>query len=218
MMKATFQHIIFDLDGTLTDSKQGILNSIAYAANKMGLRIPEGNEMISFIGTPLQDLFYGNFGLNPAETNEAVNHFRKYYSETGLYENFIYPGITDLLKNLTKYSDLYIATSKLEKYALAVLKHFDLLKYFKGFAGADAAGLHADKTELVNKVITANKLRNSGLTVMTGDRFVDVEAAANCGIYSIGVTYGYGSLDEIMSAKPDYIASNAEELSRILLF
>lgn len=215
-MTRQFKNIIFDLDGTLSDSKNGILNSLIYSLENMKIKVPAQEKLISFIGIPLQELFSMHFNLKNSEVDKAVFFFREYYSQKGVFENELFPGIEPLLKSLSLDCSLFIATSKLEKFAVFVLNNCKVDTYFKGITGADAKGFEADKTLLVKKVIEKYKIKVNGNSVMVGDTFMDIDAAKACGIKSVGVTYGYGSREKIIDSKPDFIAETVGELSEIL--
>ena len=217
MITPEYKYIIFDLDGTLSDSKQGIINSVHAACNKLGFKIEESFGFGSNIGIPLQEYFREIIGIPADMTDKAVYYFRDYYGKKGVYENKLYPGIERFLSLLYQSAQLYIATSKLEKYALVALDYLDIRKYFTGIAGADAAGIYADKTGLIKKILTLNNIANNESVVMIGDRKMDIEAAANCNIDSAGVTYGYGSQKEIEAAGPTYIVNNVDELGILIL-
>ncbi|MBN2213872.1 MAG: HAD hydrolase-like protein [Bacteroidales bacterium] len=217
MYKVKYKNIIFDLDGTLTDSKQGIINSVYAACNKLKVNIPGSGNFHLSIGIPLQEYFRKTIGIPDELIDDAVKYFREYYGKKGVYENRLYPGIDSLLCSLSTAARLYIATSKLEKYALVVLDYFNIRKYFRGIAGADASGTHAGKTELVRRIMTRHNLDNGNLTVMIGDKKMDIDAANDCGIESVGITYGYGSVEEIKSSCPTFTASGVEELGCLLL-
>jgi phosphoglycolate phosphatase len=217
MNKVKYKNIIFDLDGTLTDSKQGIINSVYAACSRLNVNIPESGHFHLSIGIPLQEYFRTTIGIPDEKIDDAVHYFREYYGQKGVYENHLYTGIEKLLINLSADTELYIATSKLEKYALVVLDHFNIRKYFTGIAGADASGIHAGKTELVRRIIKLYSIDNPGATVMVGDKKMDIDAANECEIQSIGITYGYGSKEEISRACPTFVASSVEELGTLLL-
>jgi phosphoglycolate phosphatase len=217
MNKVNYKNIIFDLDGTLTDSKQGIVNSVYAACNKLNTDIPDSDHFHLSIGIPLQEYFRKTVGIPDEKINEAVRYFREYYGRKGVYENRLYPGIDKLLSDLSAAAGLFIATSKLEKYALVVLNYFNIRKYFRGIAGADASGIHAGKAELVKKIIKLHRIARGSSTVMVGDKKMDIDAANNCGIESIGITYGYGTAGEIKTACPTYVAASVEELGDLLM-
>jgi phosphoglycolate phosphatase len=217
MNKKKYNNIIFDLDGTLTDSKEGIIHSVYAACKKLKVKIPDSGSYHQSIGIPLQEYFRKSIGVPDDKIDEAVMHFREYYGQKGVYENRLYPGIDRLLEKLSAVARLFIATSKLEKYALVVLDHFDIRKFFTGIAGADGPGSHAGKTELVKRIMFLHHIDNRDAAVMIGDKKMDIDAANDCGIDSIGIIYGYGSVEEIESAGPSYIAGSVEELGRLLL-
>ena len=217
MQKVRYINIIFDLDGTLTDSKQGIINSVYAACRKLKIGIPESGIYHHSIGIPLQEYFRKTIGIPEEKVDEAVTYFREYYGKKGVYENRLYPGISRLLENLSKVARLFIATSKLEKSALVVLDHFNIGRFFNGMAGADASGARAGKTELVRRIMTLHHIEKGNVTVMIGDKKMDIDAAHNCGIDSIGIIYGYGSTEEIKTAGPTHIAGSVEELGKLLL-
>jgi phosphoglycolate phosphatase len=212
-----YKNIIFDLDGTITDSKEGILNSLIYSLSEMGMEIPSQQKLLSCIGTPLQNVFHDQFGLCGKDIDNAVFFFRKYYGEKGIFENRMYDGMEELLTDLSENSSLYIATSKLEKFAIEVLKHFGIHSCFKGITGADAGGNRAEKTFLVKHTIVRYDIESGIHTVMIGDTWMDIHAAKKCGIQSIAVTYGYGTEKEISESNPDYIASGVGNLRKLLV-
>ena len=151
------------------------------------------------------------------DVDRAVFYFREYYQEKGIKENRIYPGIKELLESLSSESNLFIATSKLEKNATVVLDYFSITQYFKGIRGAQASGYRSGKSELVQRLIQKYNLTQSNQTVMVGDKRMDINAAKNCDIDSIGVTYGYGTSSELESCKPTCIVDSVEELHDILV-
>lgn len=213
-----YKHIIFDLDGTLTNSKQGIVNAAIYAFRKMGIDKPPVDELNRLIGIPLQEYLKIDGVLKDEQINEAVNHFRKYYAEKGAFENKPYLGVLELLKELKdKGVNMYISTAKYEKYAKVVVDHFNISPYIKDLVGADAAGLHATKTELTASIISRNNITDLKHTVMVGDKDIDMQAGKNTNIDTIGVTYGFGSVEEILNEKPTHIINSVNELSVLLI-
>ncbi len=216
-MKLRYKNILFDLDGTLTDSQEGIVNSMKSALNALGREINSEDNLARFIGIPLQELFLNHFGVSAGELEKAVFYFRKYYTEKGIFENKIYPGVVELLSRLAETSYLYIATSKLEKNALIVLQHFKIEHFFKGMAGANASGTHAGKAELVLKILNDFQIHRESPTVMIGDTIMDIKAASECKIDSVGVTYGYGSEEELTACNPTFLAHTTDELKSILI-
>lgn len=212
-----FDHVIFDLDGTLTDPGVGITGSIQYALGKYG--ITEKTEALyKFIGPPLRESFRRYFGFSMEQAEEAVAFYREYFSETGIFENEIYPGIPQLLADLKLNNcRIYLATTKPLVYAERILRHFNLYDYFTGVSGSNLDGTNGSKSDLIAGLISGYGITGSLSAVMVGDRRYDIEGAKANGIISIGVAYGYCEPGELADASPDFIAETVEGLKRILL-
>lgn len=209
---------IFDLDGTLTDPFEGIKNAFCYTLEKLGItEMPENPER--FIGPPLHESFRVAYGFSDEEARKAVEIFREYYGKAGFSENEVYPGIAALLKSL-KYGDitLAVATSKYKLFADRVLKHFDLYRYFDIVSGDSADGtLSRDgKTKIIRIALNAVNPKRLKNAVMIGDRHHDIIGAREAGIDSIGITWGYGSREELADAGATHIAESTDELGRLL--
>ncbi len=210
-----FQNILFDLDGTLTDSGPGIINSVAYALDKMGIDF-DRNNLSRFVGPPLWDSFEIFCGLTKTEADQAVSCYREYYADRGIFENTVYPGIVELLDNLTQSGkSLFVATSKPEHFAKIVLDHFDLSKYFQFIGGSEMGGGRATKSEVITYVLEKGKI-NAADSVMVGDREHDIIGAKANNLKSIGVLFGYGSKEELLKAGADYICGTADEIFRFV--
>jgi len=208
--------ILFDLDGTLTDPKEGIINSILYALDKLGIRENFVEELDSFIGPPLRESFAARYNLSTELANRAVNIYREYFSTKGLFENKLYPGVDDLLKDLSSQNyKLFVATSKPTAYSKQILKHFNLNKYFVDIIGSNLDNSRTDKTEIISYVITLHSLHTSQC-IMVGDRKHDIIGAKNNLMKTIGVTYGYGSFQELSDCKPDFIANDCAEIKSVI--
>jgi phosphoglycolate phosphatase len=213
-----FTHIIFDLDGTLTDPRQGIRNAIAHALNKMNTSGFNGIVPDGFIGPPLQQGFSELFGLNGHETELAVEYFREYYSARGLFENQPYPGVMELLQKLDYAGkNMFLATSKLEAFAVQICEHFGFSKYIIQLKGADYKGEKATKTTIISDLLEMQKLLPSKKTVMIGDTVFDVIGGKQNDLSTIAVTYGFGKAEELLTAEPDFWAENVDELYEILM-
>jgi len=224
-MKINKQYILFDLDGTITDSKPGILKAVQYAAKSFGIEIK--NEELDFysyfVGPPLRDSMKIHLGFNAEQAEEGVRKFREYYLPTGIFENSVYPGIENLLKKLKKSGKtLILATSKVEAQAKTVLEHFDLLKYFDFIGGCEFDGTRSKKEEVIEYClahfgIVSNE--EKAQAIMIGDRNHDIIGARKNGIESVGVLYGYGSIEELTEGeyKADYIARDVGELTELLV-
>ncbi len=216
VIKTPYPNIIFDLDGTLTDSADGVTASISYALKKMGLKV-KNEDLISFIGPPLQSSFIKICGFTEKEMLDAVTHFRDYYREKGIYINKLYPGVTKLLDNL--YSNeikIYLATSKATFFAETILKHFKIDHYFTFIAGATLDGSRVEKKEVLSYLIANNSNIHHKNAVMVGDRKHDIIGAQAFGLNSIAVTYGYGSIQELSLENPEHIVHSVPELEKVL--
>ena len=206
--------ILFDLDGTLTDSGEGIINCATLALEHFGLPVPDREAMHVFIGPPLRDTLI-TFGVKPENVEEAISVFRSRYLTKGKYENKPYPGIRELLEKLRAQGHkLYVATSKPEPQAIDVLNHFDLAQYFDIIAGATM-----DRTRDNKAAVIAYLKKQAGdmaSSVMVGDTAFDVTGAADHGIPTIGVAWGYGKVEDMEAAGAISIARNPEELFQLL--
>lgn len=211
--------IIFDLDGTLTDSGPGIKKSIIYAYERMGKPIPAEKELESFIGPPLNIQFPIVSGFNEEETERGVHYFRERYNVTGVFENSVYPGIIEMLENLKKEGcTLAVATSKPHQTAEVVLEHFDLLKYFDHMKGADPNTPHADKTEFINDAIDKTGFSDNKENVyMVGDRKYDAAGAKSCGVSFLGAGWGYAAEGELEEFENEGIAKTPDELFELIV-
>lgn len=214
---SNFTHIIFDLDGTLTDNTQGIWNSVKYALKKMHIEEYSSEILEKFIGPPLQWGFSNLFGLNERNTQLAVEYFREYYGENGWHQNVPYPGVLEMLQELgNSGAKMYIATSKLEKYAVQISEYFEFDKYIIQVNGADYSGKKASKPMIISTLMEAQQLTPSKQIVMIGDTVFDIEGGKENGLSTIAVGYGFGDKTELMNANPDFFAEDVEELFEIL--
>ena len=213
-----YKYIFFDLDGTLTDPKEGIVNSFLHALDKMNIEVNDKTKLQEFIGPPLTDTFSQYYHLNEADTDKAVKYYREYFSVKGLFENVVYGGIKDVLKSLKdKGKILVIATSKPEKFTIEILKHFGLYEYFTFISGATLDHKRSEKKDIITHAINSLKLTDLSEIIMVGDRKHDVLGAKANNIKSIGVLYGYGSLEELQNAKADFIINSLDEILNIVL-
>lgn len=214
----SYQTILFDLDGTLTDSAPGILNSVRHACRKLGMEIPGEGTLRRFLGPPLPSSFRDYLHLNEQDTARAVEAFREYYPDKGIFENEVYPGIPALLADLKAAGKTVVmATSKPEVFAKRIMQHFSLECYFDAICGASMDESRADKGEVI-----AYALRTAGITdldhvVMVGDREHDVKGAARNGLPCIGAVYGYGTAEELTAAGAVALADTVEALRPLLL-
>lgn len=209
--------VLFDLDGTLTDPKAGITRCIRYALETLGHPVPDENTLLWCIGPPLRESFKRLLNSTSDElVSEALRLYRERFNQKGKFENHVYPYIPHTLESLkTSGAKLFIATSKPTVFAEQIAVHFDLAQYFKGIYGSELSGERSDKKDLIAHIIRSERLDPS-TTLMVGDRYHDMVGAKHNTIKAIGVTYGYGSPDELRQAGADAIVDSPAELSTIL--
>lgn len=213
----TIKNILFDLDGTLTDPKEGIVNSILFALNKLGIHENSINELDTFIGPPLRESFLKRYNLTNELADKAMLFYREYFSVKGIYENRIYPGAKEILDTLfSRNFTLFVATSKPTVYAVEILRHFKIDSYFNGIVGSNLDNSRTDKTEIISHIISTYGLQAAS-SVMIGDRKHDIIGAKNNSMKTIGVTFGYGSLEELKLHQPDHIVNSCKEIEALLL-
>ncbi|MGN0158905.1 MAG: HAD family hydrolase [Brotaphodocola sp.] len=211
------KYILFDLDGTLTDSREGIINSVIYALQGFGIEVENQESLLPFIGPPLLDSFQKYYGFDRSQAQEGLKRYRQYFSETGIFENQVYDGIENLLKELNHRAyKLLLATSKPEIYAKRIMDHFGLSPYFAFIGGASMDESRINKADVIRYVLKENHIADLSEVVMVGDRCHDVEGAKQNGLEVIGVLYGYGSLEELQSAGADCIAETPMDVLRVL--
>lgn len=216
--KKDYEYILFDLDGTLTDPKEGITKSVAYALESFGIHVEDLYSLCKFIGPPLKESFMVYYELDDAQGDQAVEKYRERFAVTGLFENKVYPGIREMLELLKEQGKtLLVATSKPSIYARQILEHFDLMKYFTFLSGSELDGTRVDKAEVITYTLQENKIQDLSKVIMIGDREHDIIGANKNGIDSIGVLYGYGCREEFEKNHASYVAKRVEELKEILL-
>lgn len=195
-----YDAVIFDLDGTLTDSREGIFNCARYALEKLNWPVPEEKVLQRFLGPPLVESFMRYCGMDEETAWKGMRLYREKYVPEGCYQNAAYPGIPLLLKTLKEQGAyLAVATGKPQKSAEEVLRHFGLLPYFDAVAGPSESEAHADKKDLILRVLPEGKK-----AVMIGDTAGDIRGGHQAGIDAIGAMWGYGDPDELMAQKPEY--------------
>lgn len=210
--------ILFDLDGTLTDSSPGIINSIIYSLDKYGITDYDASILKKFLGPPLHESFKEFYGFDDEKSMEAVKFYREYFSTKGLLENRVYDGVPKLLKNLADNGKrLIVATSKPQKFTDRIMQHFDLEKYFEFVAGSNMDGTRSKKSDVIEYALNKCQITDKSKVVMIGDRKHDIIGANDVGIDSVGVEYGYGDYYELKSAGATYIAKSVAELENIIL-
>ena len=208
-----FKNILFDLDGTLTDPGMGITNSILFALKKDGLPLLSREELYPFIGPPLIDSFQKYCGVTLEKAQLLLKYYREYFTEKGMFENTVYPGIPAVLEMLQKQGiRLFVATSKPEPFAVRILEHFNLADYFSFIGGSTLDEKRTDKAGVIDYVLKENALSPKE-TLMVGDRCYDIEGARKCNIAVAAVLFGYGDYEELKTA--DYIIDKPDDLLKI---
>lgn len=233
-----YRFLLFDLDGTITDSGPGIMKAAQIGLLRYNIEESDEQRLRLFVGPPLDQSFMERYGFSKEQAWEAIAAFREYYNEKGVFENSVYPGMEDLLEDLK--DDGYIiaiASSKPQVLIHKVLGHFNLVSYFDVIVGCELDGTRSEKAEVIQEVLTQlsdiavkraricadaddtdsliEEIKSS--CVMIGDRCYDVKGAHSFGLPCIGVLYGYGTEDEMKEAGADYIAPTVEDLRNILL-
>lgn len=210
-MRNSFHTIFFDLDGTLSDSCEGIENSLRYAFSKLGIKAESPERIRQLIGIPLNISLRTHFFRDDHQTELAVGYFREYYSVKGIFESRLYPGIYEMIHELSGVSRLYIITAKPTAYARTLLDYHGILKYITEVSGCSMNGKNFSKADFIPSI------SDLSTAIMVGDRDEDIRAGKKAGIQTCGVLYGYGSAAEITAAGPDLVATTVEELKKLLL-
>lgn len=225
------KYLLFDLDGTVTDSNLGIKRCVQYALLDQGIDEQDMSVLEEYIGPALDDSFKKYHGLNDEQAAKAVAKYRERYSDTGIFENEVYDGIVPCLETLKAAGKIIcLSTCKPEPFAVRILEHFKLDKYFDVVTGSDLEGTRKQKYQVIEetfKRLSANVLRQElteellneikADSVMIGDRNQDVNGAHQVGIECIGVRYGYAKPDELEDAGVDYIVETIPELTALIL-
>ena len=205
-----FEVLLFDLDGTLTDSAPGILNCARYALTKMGREIPD--DLNDFIGPPLTYSFSHLFGMNEEDTEKAIVFYRERYSTKGLFENDVYDGVPEMLERLHKAGfTLGVATNKPERFANPITEHFGIAKYFKVIAGSYSDSVRNSKPEIISYAMEQLGVTDRDKVLMIGDRCHDIVGAHDVGIKALGILWGYGDTEELAGHGADYLADTPQE-------
>ena len=212
------KYILFDLDGTLTDPEEGITKSLQHALAYIGIKVEDRSILRRHIGPPLADGLREFFGLDNGQIEEVIGYFREYFVDKGIFMNYKYEGVEEVLESLVKAGKtLIVATSKPEVLAERILKHFNLDQYFTDICGSNLDETRSKKGEVIAYALEENGIKEKEQVVMIGDRLHDILGAKENGIASIGVLYGFGSREEHLEAGADAIAADFNELKDILL-
>ena len=207
--------VLFDLDGTLTDSGPGIMNSVKYALEKVGEPTPDVDELRKFIGPPLKGQFMEHCGIDEEKAAEMVTLYREYFTVTGIFENSVYDGVEEMLKALKQAGiKIAMATSKPEKFAKIIADHFGLAQYFDVIGGDET---RTEKQDVIRYVLEQCEEKELDKIVMVGDRSYDILGGHAEGLKVIGVLYGYGDLKELSEAGADALATTPQEVAKLVL-
>ena len=213
-----YHTVLFDLDGTITDSGPGIMNCVRYALEKSDMPEADESELRAFIGPPLHEQFRDFCGITDEQAEKMVRLYRERYSGTGIFENRVYDGVIPMLKSLKEAGiRILLATSKPEKFAKIIADHFAFAEYFDFIGGANMDGTRTAKQEVIEYVLEACGVSDRTDLIMVGDRRYDMEGAQKAGLASMGVLYGYGSREEIEAAGPDLIAETPADIAALIL-
>lgn len=213
-----YQLLLFDLDGTLTESAPGIIQSIRYALDRMGISETDQDQLYSFIGPPLMESFQRVYGFPDDKAWRAVQLYREYFADRGMFENSLYPGISSLVHDLWDHGyTLVVVTSKPQVYAEKILDHFQLGTFFERVVGSRLDGTMIDKSDLIAHVLKIYPDQDKHRILMIGDRRYDVEGARANGVDAAAVGYGYGSREELTQSQPRFHAEHVDDLKKLLL-
>lgn len=214
-----YRYILFDLDGTVTNPEEGITKSFAYALEHMGIHVEDRRELRKVIGPPLLQSFDEFYHFTKEQALEATAKYRERYQDIGWVENEVYEGMEEVLKTLWEQgAKLILATSKPERFAVRIMEHFGLNRYFTMLCGADDYAMdRSTKEQVVRYALKQNGITDVGDVIMVGDRSFDVIGAAAVGIKTIGVLYGFGDEEELLSAGAVHLVKTPQELVEYLL-
>ncbi len=219
-----FQYCLFDLDGTLTDPKEGITKSVQYALHKSGIEEPDLDKLEPFIGPPLKDSFMEFYGMEPEEALQAIAWYRERFAPIGVFENQIFPGVSQMLETLKKKGiRLAVASSKPIGFVRQILAHFEIEKFFQVVVGSELDGTRGTKEEVVEEalqqlgVLSIPQEERKILCAMVGDRKFDIQGAKAHGLTGVGVSFGYAGEGELEAEGADFVVNTVEELEALLL-
>lgn len=209
--------ILFDLDGTLTESAEGITNSVIFALDKAGIKETDKEKLKAFVGPPLDESFMKYYGFDKDGAKEAIENYRIYYRKKGIFEAPLYPNVEKTLMSLKDMGKtLFVATSKPEVFARQILEHWRISHLFTDVVGSNLDGSKINKDEVITSLLERNNITDKSKVLMVGDRKHDVLGAKKVGVASVGVLYGYGDYEELKSAGADYIIEKVEALMMVV--
>ena len=212
-----YKYILFDLDGTLIEPKEGITRCVAYALNKFGIEVKNLDDLTVFIGPPLIDSFMLYYNMSLEDANLAVKYYRERFKVNGILECELYNNVKETLKKLKEQNKkLIIATSKPEDFTNSILKRLDIYKYFDLVVGATLDGSRGEKSGVIKYALEQLNLDDLNKAIMVGDRKFDILGAKKNNIDSIGVSYGYGIEDELIDSMPTFIVNDIKDILNIV--
>ena len=226
-----YKYLLFDLDGTLTDPKEGITKSVQYALKSFGIEEPDLEKLTPFIGPPLKGSFMEFYGFSEEQAEKAVEKYREWFTPKGIFQNMIYEGIPQMLKTLMESGKvLAVASSKPQEFVEKILEYFAIREYFSVVVGSCMDGTRVQKEEVVEEALrqleaaaedaggwTAPQALDGSGTVMIGDRKFDIEGGKEHGLVTVGVSFGYAGEGELEGAGADYVVDTVEALERVLM-
>lgn len=212
-----YNTFLFDLDGTLIDSSEGIVNSVIYALKKMGIKETDREKLLAFIGPPLNDSFSKYYGFSEEKCWKAIEAYREYYKDKGIFECYVYDGIEEVLKKMKEAGKkVLVATSKPEIFAKRILEHFSLASYFDCIAGMALNGERGTKAEVIAYAFEENNITDLSKVLMIGDREYDVIGAHKIGVNCLGILYGFGSREEFKNVNADYVEEEVKDILKYI--
>lgn len=207
--------VLFDFDGTLADTSRGIKNSIKYALAEKQIPVGDESRLNYFIGPPLYDGFSHVYGADEKLSEELVHLYRVYYAKSGVYECELYPGVRDMLDDLRKAGlRLGVVSSKPKHFLDMAVPHLGIAPYFTTVVGPELKNKNADKSFLIHQALDQ---MGAGSAAMIGDRFYDIEGARRAGVTAVGVTYGFGTEEELKQAGADYLAQTPQDIYKFIV-
>ncbi|MDO5346040.1 MAG: HAD hydrolase-like protein [Lachnospiraceae bacterium] len=214
-----YQYLFFDLDGTLTNPKEGITKCVQYALRSFGIEEPDLDKLVPFIGPPLLDSFMEYYDMTPEQARQATEKYRERFRTIGIFENQVFPGVPAMLEGLWQQGrKLVIASSKPEEFVLRILEKYELRRYFYEVVGASMDERRSAKADVIREAFRRLQIteeQKAGV-LMIGDRKHDVEGAKACGIDCLGAYVGFALPGELESAGAAYIVHTIEEMAQFL--
>ena len=211
------KYVLFDLDGTITDPKEGITKSVAYSLKKFGIVVNDLDTLCKFIGPPLNVSYEEFYGFSHEQAMEAVDEYRVYYSDKGIFECKLYEGIKELVEHLhNEGKKVILATSKPQEFAIQLLEHFEIIKYFDIVAGSELNGNRVEKAAVIKYAIDQIEEFDPKEAIMVGDRKFDYIGSSKFNIPCVLIGYGYGEMKELEECKPFAIKKTVSELEKFL--